>query len=145
VWVEITTLLIPTKNDSDDELRALSAWVARELGPHVPLHFTAFHPDFKMTDVMPTPGATLTRAREIAQSEGLRHVYTGNVHDTAGGTTSCHECGAGLIARDWHRIEFYRVTEGGSCPRCATPVAGRFEAYRGQFGRQRMPVRLAAR
>ncbi len=143
VWVEITTLLIPTKNDSDDELQALSTWVASELGPHVPLHFTAFHPDYKMNDLPPTPAATLTRAREIALSEGLRYVYTGNVHDTAGGTTRCHGCGASLIARDWHRIEFHRVTPEGTCPRCSTPVAGRFGEFRGQFGRQRVPIRLA--
>jgi pyruvate formate lyase activating enzyme len=144
VWLEITTLLIPTKNDADDELRALSAWVARELGPQVPLHFTAFHPDFRMTDLPPTPAATLTRARDIALSEGLRYVYTGNVHDPAGGTTRCHECGTALVARDWHRIEFYRVSAEGRCPRCGAPVAGRFEPFSGQFGRRRIPVRLSA-
>ncbi len=144
VWFEITTLLIPTKNDGDDELRALSAWIAEHLGPDVPLHFTAFHPDFKMMDLPATPAATLTRARDIALSEGLRYVYTGNVHDPVGGTTRCHGCGAALIARDWHRIEFYRVTPEGNCPRCKTPVAGRFEEYKGQFGRQRIPVRLGA-
>jgi pyruvate formate lyase activating enzyme len=142
VWVEITTLLIPTRNDSDDELRALSAWVAGELGPDVPLHFTAFHPDFKMTDLPGTPASTLARARDIATAAGLRYVYTGNVHDLAGGTTRCHQCGAGLIARDWHRIEFHRLTPEGCCPRCGTEVAGRFEAFTGQFGRQRIPVRL---
>lgn len=145
VWVEITTLLIPTKNDSDDELRALSAWVARALGPDVPLHFTAFHPDFKMTDLPPTPASTLVRARDIAMAEGLRYVYTGNVHDIAGGTTRCHHCAASLIARDWHRIEFYRLTAEGTCPRCGTRIAGRFGEFNGQFGRQRIPVRLAAR
>ena len=145
VWVEITTLLIPTKNDSDDELRALSAWVARALGPDVPLHFTAFHPDFKMTDLPPTPASTLVRARDIAMAEGLRYVYTGNVHDIAGGTTRCHHCAASLIARDWHHIEFYRLTAEGTCPRCGTRIAGRFGEFNGQFGRQRIPARLAAR
>ena len=144
VWFEITTLLIPTKNDGDDELRALSAWIAEHLGPDVPLHFTAFHPDFKMMDLPATPAATLTRARDIALSEGLRYVYTGNVHDPVGGTTRCHGCGAALIARDWHRIEFYRVTPEGACPRCKSPVAGRFGEFKGQFGRQRIPVRLGA-
>ena len=144
VWFEITTLLIPTKNDGDDELRALSTWIAEHLGPDVPLHFTAFHPDFKMTDLPATPAATLTRARDIALAEGLRYVYTGNVRDPVGGTTRCHSCGAALIARDWHRIEFYRVTPEGMCPRCKTPVAGRFGEFKGQFGRQRIPVRLEA-
>ena len=144
MWFEITTLLIPTKNDGDDELRALSTWIAEHLGPDVPLHFTAFHPDFKMTDLPATPAATLTRARDIALAEGLRYVYTGNVRDPVGGTTRCHSCGAALIARDWHRIEFYRVTPEGMCPRCKTPVAGRFGEFKGQFGRQRIPVRLGA-
>ena len=144
VWFEITTLLIPTKNDGDDELRALSAWIAEHLGPDVPLHFTAFHPDFKMMDLPATPAATLTRARDIALAEGLRYVYTGNVRDPVGGTTRCHSCGAALIARDWHRIEFYRVTPEGMCPRCKTPVAGRFGEFKGQFWRQRIPVRLEA-
>ena len=144
VWFEITTLLIPTKNDGDDELRALSTWIAEHLGPDVPLHFTAFHPDFKMTDLPATPAATLTRARDIALAEGLRYVYTGNVRDPVGGTTRCHSCGAALIARDWHRIEFYRVTPEGACPRCKSPVAGRFGEFKGQFGRQRIPVRLEA-
>ena len=144
VWFEITTLLIPTKNDGDDELRALSTWIAEHLGPDVPLHFTAFHPDFKMTDLPATPPATLTRARDIALAEGLRYVYTGNVRDPVGGTTRCHSCGAALIARDWHRIEFYRVTPEGACPRCKSPVAGRFGEFKGQFGRQRIPVRLEA-
>ncbi|MBX9963174.1 MAG: AmmeMemoRadiSam system radical SAM enzyme [Burkholderiales bacterium] len=142
VWVEITTLLIPTKNDSDDELRSLCAWVAEKLGPDVPLHFTAFHPDFKMTNLPRTPPSTLTRARDIAIAAGLHYVYTGNVHDLAGGTTRCHQCGTGLIARDWHRIEFYRLTSEGCCPRCGTQVAGRFDAFTGQFGRQRIPIRL---
>ncbi len=144
VWFEITTLLIPTRNDAPDEIRAMSAWIAEHLGPDVPLHFTAFHPDYKLTALPPTPAATLTPAREIAVSEGLRFVYTGNVHDVAGGTTRCPACAAALVARDWHRIEFYRITPEGNCPRCAAPVAGRFGEFRGQFGRQRIPVRLSA-
>ncbi len=100
VWFEITTLLIPGKNDSDAELEAMSAWIVRELGTDVPLHFTAFHPDYKMTDLARTPAATLTRARDIALAAGLRYVYTGNVHDRAGGTTFCPGCGeAGRRAR----------------------------------------------
>ena len=142
-WTEITTLLIPGKNDSDDELRRMSAWIAAELGPQVPLHFTAFHPDYKLDDVPATPGATLMRARRIAQEEGLHHVYTGNVHDTEGGTTFCPQCHAALIVRDWHRILRYEVTDDGRCPDCTAPLAGRFGRYEGSFGSRRIPVRLA--
>ena len=144
VWFEITTLLIPTKNDSDAELRALSQWVYRELGPDVPLHFTAFHPDFKMTDLPPTPAATVKRARRIAMDEGLHYVYTGNVHDREGGTTFCPSCRAPLIVRDWHRIEDYRLTEDGKCPECATAIPGRFERFdlKAQWGRKRIPVAI---
>jgi pyruvate formate lyase activating enzyme len=142
-WTEITTLLIPGKNDTDDELRRMSAWIAAELGPQVPLHFTAFHPDYKLDDVPATPGATLMRARRIAQEEGLHHVYTGNVHDTEGGTTFCPQCHAALIVRDWHRILRYEVTDDGRCPDCAASLAGRFGRYEGSFGSRRIPVRLA--
>jgi pyruvate formate lyase activating enzyme len=143
-WQEITTLLIPGKNDSDAELRAMSQWIFRELGPDVPLHFTAFHPDFKMTDIAPTPAATLTRARRIAMDEGLRYVYTGNVHDVAGGTTYCPSCSEPLVVRDWHRIEDYRLTADGKCPKCATVIPGRFEGFdmKRQFGRKRIAVRV---
>jgi len=143
-WQEITTLLIPGKNDSDAELEAMSQWIFRELGPDVPLHFTAFHPDFKMTDIAPTPAATLTRARRIALDEGLRYVYTGNVHDREGGTTFCPSCAEPLVVRDWHRIEDYRLTGDGHCPECATAIPGRFEAFdrKRQFGRKRIPVRI---
>ena len=144
VWFEITTLLIPTKNDSDAELRALSQWVYRELGPDVPLHFTAFHPDFKMTDLPPTPAATVKRARRIAMDEGLHYVYTGNVHDREGGTTFCPSCHAALIVRDWHHIEDYRLTDEGSCPECATAIPGRFERFdaKAQWGRKRIPIAI---
>ena len=144
VWYEITTLLIPGKNDSDAEVRAESQWIYRELGPDVPLHFTAFHPDFKMTDLPPTPASTLKRARAIAIDEGLRYVYTGNVHDLEGGTTFCAGCGIALIVRDWHRIEDYRLTSDGHCPDCGAGVPGRFQAFerRRQFGRRRIPVAI---
>ncbi|PZP60572.1 MAG: AmmeMemoRadiSam system radical SAM enzyme, partial [Azospira oryzae] len=130
------------RNDSDEEVRALSAWVMKELGPDVPLHFTAFHPDFKMMDVPPTPPQTLTRARRIAMDEGLHYVYTGNVFDTEGGTTYCPGCGSALIVRDWHRILAYTLKPDGSCPKCSTPIPGRFEAFEGQFGRRRIPVAI---
>ena len=146
-WQEITTLLIPGKNDSDAEVRSMSKWISRELDTGVPLHFTAFHPDFKMTDIAPTPAATLTRARRIAMDEGLRYVYTGNVHDRDGGTTFCHGCDAALVERDWHRIVSYRITTDGRCPDCGTAIPGAFERFdiRRQFGRRRIPVTLASR
>jgi len=144
VWTEITTLLIPGHNDSDDEIRRMSQWIMRELGPDVPLHFTAFHPDFRMQDVPATPPETLTRARHIAQAEGINYVYTGNVHDRDGGTTFCPACRASLVVRDWHRILDYRVTEAGQCPDCGTAIAGRFGKYEGAFGQRRIPLHLGA-
>jgi pyruvate formate lyase activating enzyme len=142
VWFEITTLLIPGRNDSDAEIRAECQWIMKELGPDVPVHFTAFHPDYKMEDVPPTPPATLTRARHIALEAGLHYVYTGNVHDLDGGTTPCPACQMPLIARDWYHITSYRLTPEGRCPDCGTAIAGRFEAFEGQFGRHRIPVAI---
>lgn len=142
VWFEITTLLIPTLNDSDAEIRQLAQWVLKELGPDVPLHFTAFHPDWKLRHLPPTPPATLTRARRIAREVGLRYVYTGNVHDPDGGTTYCPGCGKSLIVRDWYEIPAYRLTEDGRCPDCATPIAGRFERFQAAFGARRVPIAL---
>lgn len=142
VWFEITTLLIPGENDSDAEIDALSQWVARSLGPDVPLHFTAFHPDWKMRDLPPTASTTLSRARSIAKATGMRHVYTGNVHDATGGATWCHACGGLLIGRDWHELTAWRLTADGRCPDCGTPLAGVFEARPGTWGRKRQPVRL---
>jgi pyruvate formate lyase activating enzyme len=143
VWFEITTLLIPDANDSDAEIEALSTWVARELGTDVPLHFTAFHPDFKLTDRPPTPASTLRRAREIALRNGLRYVYTGNIHDAEGGTTYCQHCASALIIRDWYRILAYRLDNEGRCPDCGTRQAGRFGHYNGAFGPRRIPIRIA--
>ena len=147
VWLEITTLLIPGRNDSDAEIRAESRWIMEQLGPDVPLHFTAFHPDFKMMDVEATPAATVVHARRIAMDEGLRYVYTGNVHDMTGGATFCPSCAEPLIVRDWHRIEDHRLTSEGKCPSCGTAIPGRFEAFdKGrQFGRKRIPVRIEGR
>jgi len=142
VWFEITTLLIPGKNDSDAEIGAMSQWILRELGPDVPLHFSAFHPDWKMLDVPPTPAATLTRARDIALKAGLHYVYTGNVHDTTGGTTFCPSCHEPLIVRDWYRIDDYKLTPDGHCPHCGSAVAGRFGAFSHPFGNRRIPVAM---
>jgi len=142
VWVEITTLLIPGRNDSVAEITALCQWVAKELGPDVPVHFTAFHPDYKMDDLPPTPAESLGRARDIGMREGLHYVYTGNIVDPEGGTTFCPSCKTALVVRDWHRIESYRLTGDGRCPECGTGIAGHFGTYTGQFGRRRIPVAL---
>ena len=142
VWFEITTLLIPGKNDSVEEVTAMCEWIMRELGPEVPLHFTAFHPDHKMTDIAATPPATLTRSRQIALDAGLHYVYTGNVHDLDGGTTYCPGCNTPLIVRDWHQIKAYKLTPEAKCPQCATTVAGEFELFEGQFGRRRIPLAI---
>jgi pyruvate formate lyase activating enzyme len=143
VWLEITTLLIPGRNDSPGEIEALTKWVAKELGPDVPLHFSAFHPDWKMGDVEPTPPATLKRSREIALKNGLRYVYTGNVHDLTGGTTTCPGCGTPALVRDWYRIMSHGIAADGRCKACGHPIAGRFDAFTRAFGPRRIPVRLA--
>ena len=144
VWVEITTLLIPGRNDSDAGIDAMTRWIASELGPDVPLHFTAFHPDFRMLDVPPTPAATLSRAREIALANGVRYVYTGNVRDRRGQSTYCHACGALLIERDWYELGTYRVTDDGRCGACGVRVPGVFAGPPGLWGSRRLPVRMAA-
>ena len=125
-WLELTTLLIPGENDSPDELNAMTRWVVEHLGPDVPMHFTAFHPDWKMRDIERTPASTLSRARDIAQSNGVRYAYTGNVHDPAGSSTWCHHCGELLIERDWHRLGRWALDGQGSCAACGTAVAGYF-------------------
>jgi pyruvate formate lyase activating enzyme len=142
VWLEITTLLIPDENDGDDEIEDLSRWVMEALGPDVPLHFTAFHPDWKMLDKAPTPKATLQRARKIARAQGLRYVYTGNVHDPEGQSTRCHGCGALLIGRDWHEITGWALDAAGRCKVCGTPCAGVLEPRPGEWGSRRQPVTI---
>ncbi|NOY27613.1 MAG: AmmeMemoRadiSam system radical SAM enzyme [Oligoflexia bacterium] len=142
VWVELTTLLIPGENDSDDEINALSSWICDALGRHVPLHFTAYHPDYRL-DRPATSAATLSRARAIARAEGLHHVYTGNVHDVVGNTTWCHACGTALIRRDWYDLHGWGLDPAhpGRCGTCGTTLAGRFEAAPGTWGGRRMSVR----
>jgi len=142
VWVELTTLLIPGENDSDAELEAMTEWVVEHLGPEVPMHFTAFHPDYKMLDHPPTPASTLTRARAIASRSGVRYAYTGNVHDEAGESTYCHGCGQKLIGRNWYRLYDWNLTADGRCNRCGTVCAGVFEERPGDWGDRRQPVRL---
>ncbi len=143
VWFEITTLLIPGENDSERELHELTEWVMGQLGPDVPLHFSAFHPDWKMGNKPPTPPATLTMARRIALSKGLRYVYTGNVHDPAGGATYCHACGNPLIRRDWFELTAWNLMPDAKCRFCGTPCAGVFESQPGTWGARRLPVDLA--
>jgi pyruvate formate lyase activating enzyme len=142
VWFEITNLLIPGLNDSDEELHAMTTWVVEDLGPDVPVHFTAFHPDFKMTDRPPTPAATLSRARRIAQANGVRFAYTGNVHDTDGSSTYCPSCGTVLVERDWYALGAYRLTDDGRCRGCGAGLPGVFDGPAGDWGPRRMPVRL---
>jgi pyruvate formate lyase activating enzyme len=143
VWLEITTLLIPGLNDSDEEIAAETRWLAEHLGVGVPLHFSAFHPDWEMHDRPSTPRATLTRAREIALRNGLRYVYTGNVHDREGQSTYCHACGALLIERDWYELGAWNLV-GGCCSACGERCAGVFEELPGTWGGKRLPVRIAA-
>lgn len=143
VWTELTTLLIPGRNDSDAELRAMFGWVVAELGPDIPHHLSAFHPDHRMREVPPTPLATLVRARDLALEAGLHHVYTGNVAHPDGEVTSCAGCGMPLIERDRFLVRAYRLTAPGACPRCGTILPGRFDpAGAGDFGRRRIPIRI---
>jgi pyruvate formate lyase activating enzyme len=145
VWFELTTLLIPGVNDSDKEIVEEAQWIARHLGPDVPLHFSAFHPDYKMMDRPPTPPATLRRARTLAMAEGLRYVYVGNIHDPEGDATYCGSCGRAVIERDWYEVLGYHLDGNGRCAFCGTRVPGRFGAAAGSFGRRRVPVQIAAR
>lgn len=142
VWFELTTLLIPGYNDSDAEVAAMSSWVVENLGVDVPMHFTAFHPDWKLRDAPPTPPSTLTRARKIAQGHGVRYVYTGNVHDTIGDSTWCHNCGALLIERDWYQLGRWWLDASGRCKTCGTLCAGVFEEQPGDWGARRTSIRF---
>jgi pyruvate formate lyase activating enzyme len=142
-WLELTTLLIPGENDSEQELQEMTAWVVEHLGPDVPMHFTAFHPDWKMLDIKSTPTATLTRARKIALDNGVHYAYTGNVHDAGGSSTWCHNCGELLIERDWYQLGRWGLDKNGNCANCGTTVPGHFEATAGSFGAHRIPVQIS--
>lgn len=141
VWFEITTLLIPGYNDSNDELERECDWLLSAVGPEVPVHFTAFHPDFKMTQVARTPASTLQRARQIARAAGIKHVYTGNVHDREGQSTYCAGCGVLLIERDWYALGTYRI-KGGACPDCGRQASGRWGDRKGIWGSRRLPIAI---
>lgn len=144
VWLEITTLLIPGLNDSDAEIESETQWIMENLGADVPLHFSAYHPDYKLRDRPPTPAATLTRARSIALKNGLHYCYTGNVHDRSGGSTWCPGCGGLVIERDWYELGVWHLDDAGRCLNCGTAIPGKFAGKPGHWGRQRMPVRVTA-
>ena len=141
VWLEVTTLLIPGENDSEEELGAEADWFAANLGPDVPWHFTAFHPDYKMVDKPCTPPTTLVVARAIARARGLRYVYTGNVQDPEGSATWCPHCGQRLIARNGYEVGEWQLA-GNACSRCGAAISGVFAEGPGNWGTRRMPVRL---
>jgi pyruvate formate lyase activating enzyme len=142
VWFEITNLMIPGLNDAPEETDAMTGWIVEHLGPDVPVHFTAFHPDWKLRDRPPTPAETLMRAREIALSNGVRYAYTGNVHDIVGQSTYCHRCAALLIERDWYELGAWRLDERGRCAVCGEQCAGVFDGVPGRWGARRLPVWL---
>ncbi|MEA3276144.1 MAG: AmmeMemoRadiSam system radical SAM enzyme [Pseudomonadota bacterium] len=142
VWLELTTLLIPGHNDSDHDLDVMTRWVVENLGPDVPMHFTAFHPDYKMLDIPPTPAETLSRARRIAMDNGVRYAFTGNVFDPQGASTYCHQCGAVLIGRDGYAITEWKLAAGGGCSECGARCAGVFENSPSDWGPRSQPVRL---
>lgn len=144
IWFEITTLLIPGRNDSDAELDAMTAWVVENLGPDVPVHFTAFHPDYKMTDIERTPAATLTRARQRALANGIRYAYTGNVADPLGQSTRCPGCGLAVVVRSGYHIDHYGLDDTGGCVTCGAAVPGVFDGPVGHWGPRRRPMVLNA-
>jgi pyruvate formate lyase activating enzyme len=143
VWFEITNLLIPGENDSAEEIDLMTRWIVDNLGVDVPIHFTAFHPDYKMLDIARTPPSTLSRARSIALANGLRYAYTGNVHDETGGSTYCHGCGEPVIGRNWYLLTTWALDEDGRCQHCQAQCAGLFEELPGTWGARRHPVRLS--
>lgn len=142
VWLEIASLLIPGLNDSEAEIDAMSRWIVEHLGPDVPLHFSAFHPAFRMLDRPPTPAGTLDRARAIALANGVRYSYTGNVHDPRGESTFCPSCGALLIERQGYRLGAFELSGEGSCRSCGTRIPGVFAARPGVWGNRFLPVRV---
>lgn len=143
VWFEITNLIIPGQNDDPAELEAMSQWVVEQLGPDVPMHFSAFHPDYKMMNTPVTPAQTLTKARDIALKNGVRYAYTGNVHNERGDSTYCHQCGAKVIGRDWYVLTAWNLSKDGHCKNCGSSCPGVLEREPGHWGARRLPVRLS--
>ncbi len=142
VWLELTTLIIPGENDSDAELEEMSRWVVDNLGADVPMHFSAFHPDWKMRDKPPTPVASLLNARDIALKNGVHYAYVGNVHKKSADSTYCHACGALLIGRDWYELSEWNLDESDCCSACGARCAGHFDRQPGTWGARRMAVRM---
>jgi pyruvate formate lyase activating enzyme len=141
LWLEVTTLLIPKENDSSDEIKRMCEWFLENMGPKVPLHFSAFHPDFKMLHHTATPADTLKRARRIAIKAGVHYVYTGNIYDPDGQSTRCPTCAQVVIGRDRYALNTWKL-ESGLCSQCATPIAGRFNESPGVWGNQRRPLHI---
>lgn len=143
-WFEITNLIIPGENDSERELDEMTAWVVENLGPDVPMHFSAFHPDYRMLDKERTPFETLAMARRVALKNGVRYAYTGNVHDLGRQSTYCHTCGERVIGRDWYQLSEWKLGPSGSCNSCGTVVSGVFDRHAGDWGRKRLPIDIKA-
>ena len=141
VWLEITTLLIPGENDSSEEISKMTKWIRKYLGAEVPVHFSAFHPDYKMQDKEATPIETLLRASEIARQNGLYYVYVGNVHSPENDTTYCTSCGEVLIGRDWYQLTAWNIKHA-CCPACGKKCAGHFEERPGNWGSRRLPLKI---
>ncbi|UUX52207.1 AmmeMemoRadiSam system radical SAM enzyme [Nisaea acidiphila] len=144
IWFEITNLIIPGENDSERELDEMTGWVVETLGPDVPMHFSAFHPDYRMLDKERTPFDTLARARRIALRNGVRYAYTGNVHDLGRQSTYCSGCGERVIGRDWYVLSDWNLDAKGCCTNCGTKLAGVFEEKPGTWGQKRLPVDIGA-
>ncbi len=142
VWFELTNLVIPDANDSLDEIREMSDWILQHVGDEVPVHFTAFHPDFRMRDCGNTPPETLIAAREVALQQGLRYVYVGNVNDVAHQSTYCPTCQGLLIQRNWYELGAYHLKQN-TCGHCGAGIAGVFEEAPGNWGRRRQPVQMS--
>ncbi|RKZ99923.1 MAG: AmmeMemoRadiSam system radical SAM enzyme, partial [Gammaproteobacteria bacterium] len=142
VWLELTTLIIPGENDSEEEIEQMTQWVVQHLGPDVPMHFSVFHPEWKMMDTPSTPPETVLRARQIAINNGVHYAYVGNMHDKHGDSSWCYNCGALLIGRDWYELSEWQLTTDGCCLECGTRCAGVFEAQPGTWGAKRVSVNM---
>lgn len=139
VWFEITNLIIPDANDQPDEIRQMCEWILNAVGDDVPVHFSAFHPDFRMNDRQNTPHETLMLARELATETGLKFVYVGNVNDVDRQSTYCPDCQGLLIERNWYALGQYNL-DGNKCRNCGCEISGKFEDQPGNWGRKRQPV-----